>query len=157
MNERISSYEALIMELTRTGEMFHLSSTEARLLAVLYIENRSLTLDQMAKLIGKSKTAANIAIRNLSHLELVDRVWVKGSRKDYYTNVEPLYKKLMTLQVKQWHTQTNRQFEAMEQLKQSIPDDDPEWKHMQEKLSSSLQFQQEAAALLKKITAISSS
>ncbi|MFB1099528.1 GbsR/MarR family transcriptional regulator [Terribacillus sp. JSM ZJ617] len=157
MNEKISSYETLIMELTRTGEMFHLSATEARLLAVLYIENRSLTLDQMAKLIGKSKTAVNIAVRNLSHLELVDRVWVKGSRKDFYTNVEPLYKKLMTLQVKQWHTQTNRQFEAMEQLKRTLPENDPDWKHMQEKLSSSLQFHQEAAAILEKITATSSS
>lgn len=135
--------------------MFRLSATEARLLAVLYVEKHSLTLDQMAKSIGKSKTAVNIAIRNLSHLELVDRVWVKGSRKDFYTSVSSVYKKLMALQVKQWHAQTNRQVEAMEQLKQAIPEDDPEWQPMEDKLSSSLQIHEEAAAILKKITAIS--
>jgi len=135
--------------------MFRLSATEARLLAVLYVEKHALTLDQMAKSIGKSKTAVNIAIRNLSHLELVDRVWVKGSRKDFYTNVNSVYKKLMTLQVKQWHAQTNRQVEVIEHLKQTIPKDDPEWKTMQEKLSSSRQFHEEATAILKKLTAIS--
>jgi DNA-binding transcriptional regulator GbsR (MarR family) len=155
MKAQTSLYDSLVTELTRTGELFRLSATEARLLAVLYVENRSQTLDQMANLIGKSKTAVNLAIRNLSHLGLVDRVWVKGERKDFYTSVNSVYKKLMTLQVKQWHTQTTRQVEAMEQFKQAVPKDDPQWQQMQEKLASSLQFHEQAAGLLKKVTAIS--
>ncbi|SNZ14386.1 DNA-binding transcriptional regulator GbsR, MarR family [Terribacillus aidingensis] len=155
MKAQTSLYDSLIMELTRTGELFRLSATEARLLAVLYVENHSQTLDQMANIIGKSKTAVNIAIRNLSHLGLVDRVWVKGERKDFYTSVNSVYSKLMTLQVKQWHTQTTRQVEAMEQFKQAVPKDDPQWQQMQEKLTSSLQFHEQAAGILKKVTAIS--
>ncbi|QXE02669.1 MULTISPECIES: GbsR/MarR family transcriptional regulator [Terribacillus] len=157
MKAQNSLYDSLIMELTRTGELFRLSPTEARLLAVLYVENSSQTLDQMANLIGKSKTAVNIAIRNLSHLGLVERVWVKGERKDYYTSANSVYKKLMTLQVKQWHTQTTRQVEVMEQFKQAIPKNNPQRLQMQEKLSASLQFHEQAAGILKKITAISQS
>lgn len=156
MNDRTSIYETLVSELTRTGELFRLSATEARLLAILYVENRPITLEQMGDLIGKSKTSVHIAIRNLSHQELVDRVWVKGARKDFYTSVSNVYKKLMTSQIEQWRAQTNRQVEIMQYMEKSISDNDPEFLSMQKQLSSSLQFHKQAAAIIKKITAISS-
>ncbi|PAD35041.1 hypothetical protein CHI12_17970 [Terribacillus saccharophilus] len=136
--------------------MFRLSATEARLLAILYVENRPITLEQMGDLIGKSKTSVHIAIRNLSHQELVDRVWVKGARKDFYTSVSNVYKKLMTSQIEQWRAQTNRQVEIMQYMEKSISDNDPEFLSMQKQVSSSLQFHKQAAAIIKKITAISS-
>lgn len=156
MNNRTSIYETLVSELTRTGELFRLSATEARLLAILYVENRPITLEQMGDLIGKSKTSVHIAIRNLSHQELVDRVWVKGARKDFYTSVSNVYKKLMTSQIEQWRAQTNRQVEIMQYMEKSISDNDPEFLSMQKQVSSSLQFHKQAAAIIKKITAISS-
>ncbi|WP_141230072.1 GbsR/MarR family transcriptional regulator [Terribacillus saccharophilus] len=156
MNDRTSIYETLVSELTRTGELFRLSATEARLLAILYVENRPITLEQMGDLIGKSKTSVHIAIRNLSHQELVDRVWVKGARKDFYTSVSNVYKKLMTSQIEQWRAQTNRQVEIMQYMEKSISDNDPEFLSMQKQVSSSLQFHKQAAAIIKKITAISS-
>ncbi|MFJ6414566.1 GbsR/MarR family transcriptional regulator [Terribacillus saccharophilus] len=156
MNDRTSIYETLVSELTRTGELFRLSATEARLLAILYVENRPITLEQMGDLIGKSKTSVHIAIRNLSHQELVDRVWVKGARKDFYTSVSNVYKKLMTSQIEQWRAQTNRQVEIMQYMEKSISDNDPEFLSMQEQVSSSLQFHKQTAAIIKKITAISS-
>jgi DNA-binding transcriptional regulator GbsR (MarR family) len=156
VNDRTSIYETLVSELTRTGELFRLSATEARLLAILYVENRPITLEQMGDLIGKSKTSVHIAIRNLSHQELVDRVWVKGARKDFYTSVSNVYKKLMTSQIEQWRAQTNRQVEIMQYMEKSISDNDPEFLSMQKQVSSSLQFHKQAAAIIKKITAISS-
>ncbi|MFP7494843.1 hypothetical protein SFC66_13735 [Terribacillus saccharophilus] len=157
MDKKASLSETFISELTRTGELFSLSGTEARLLAILYVENRPITLDQMANLIGKSKTAVSIAIRTLSHQELAERIWVKGERKDFYGCTSHVYEKLMAWHIKQCYTQINRQLETLQHIAQSVPNTDSASEPTQEKLNSSLNFHNQAADLLKKITAISSS
>ena len=63
---------------------FGLNDIMAQLYAVLYLSNTHLSLDDMVERLKISKGSASINIRALERYGVVKKVWVKGSRKDYY-------------------------------------------------------------------------
>lgn len=52
--------------------------------ALLFLSDEPLSLDEISKRLGISKSNVSINIRLLEDMNLVRKVWVKGSRKDYY-------------------------------------------------------------------------
>ncbi|HCJ66687.1 MAG TPA: hypothetical protein DHV62_05000 [Elusimicrobia bacterium] len=56
-----------------------------QLYALLYIRPESVSLDEMAEKLKISKGNVSINIRILESWQAVKKVWIKGSRKDYYT------------------------------------------------------------------------
>jgi len=60
--------------------------------ALLFISDEPLSLDEISKRLGISKSNVSINIRMLEDFNLVRKVWVKGSRKDYYA-AERVYPK----------------------------------------------------------------
>ena len=63
---------------------FGFNNIMAQLYAILYLSNRPLSLDDMAERLRISKGSASINIRAVERYGAVRRIWVKGSRKDYY-------------------------------------------------------------------------
>jgi DNA-binding transcriptional regulator GbsR (MarR family) len=61
-----------------------LSQLQGRIFAVLYLEERALSLDAIAEALQQSKSNVSINIRGLIDWHLVRRVPVPGSRKDHY-------------------------------------------------------------------------
>lgn len=110
----------IITEFSKTAEMFGLTPTESRLFAILYLEGSAMTLDQMGEALGKSKTSISTSIRNLSDLNLVERVWKKGVRKDLYKADVNLYKKFMTSYIHKWLHATTRQEHSLIQIKNKL-------------------------------------
>ena len=68
----------------------HLASTVGltrvmgHLYAMLFLSNEVLCLDDIAERLRISKGTASVNIRELEKLGVVKKVWVKGSRKDFY-------------------------------------------------------------------------
>lgn len=60
--------------------------------ALLFISDEPLSLDEISKQLGISKSNVSINIRMLEDYYLVRKVWIKGSRKDYYA-AERVYPK----------------------------------------------------------------
>ncbi len=60
--------------------------------ALLFISDEPLSLDDIADQLGVSKSNVSINIRMLEEYDLVRKVWIKGSRKDYY-GAERVYPK----------------------------------------------------------------
>lgn len=60
--------------------------------ALLFLSDEPLSLDEISKRLGISKSNVSINIRMLEDFNLVRKVWVKGSRKDYY-DAERVYPK----------------------------------------------------------------
>lgn len=52
--------------------------------ALLFLTRKPLSLDEMADILKISKSNISINIRQLEDCKLVRKVWVKGTRKDYY-------------------------------------------------------------------------
>src|SRR2546423_1496245 len=61
-----------------------LSQLQGRIFAVLFLEDHSLSLDDIAKALQLSKSNISINIRGLVEWHLVRRVSVPNSRKDHY-------------------------------------------------------------------------
>jgi len=92
--------------LAKAGDNFiegigHLASTVGlnrvigQLYAMLFLSNEPLCLDDMGERLKISKGNASVNIRELEKLGVVKKVWVKGSRKDFYEaelNLEKLIK-----------------------------------------------------------------
>lgn len=60
--------------------------------ALLFLNDEPLSLDEISKRLGISKSNVSINIRMLEDYSLVRKVWIKGSRKDYYA-AERVYPK----------------------------------------------------------------
>lgn len=56
-----------------------------QLYALLYIRKDPVSLDEMVEKLNVSKGNVSVNIRVLENWQAVKKVWVKGSRKDYYT------------------------------------------------------------------------
>ncbi len=61
-----------------------LNSIMAQLYAILYLSNKALSLDDMVERLKISKGSASVNIRALESYGAVRRVWIRGSRRDYY-------------------------------------------------------------------------
>jgi len=74
-----------------------------QLYAMLFLSNEPLCLDDMAERLKISKGNASVNIRELEKLGVVRKVWVKGSRKDFYeaeVDLEKLIKRGIVAAVK---------------------------------------------------------
>lgn len=60
--------------------------------ALLFLAEEPMSLDEISERLGVSKSNVSINIRMLEDYNLVRKVWVKGSRRDYYA-AERVYPK----------------------------------------------------------------
>lgn len=85
MNNKLEEAQNKFIE--RIGHLcdaFGLNSFLAKLYALLYLNSKPLSLDEISEILGVSKGNVSINIRELEHWGAVRKVWVKGSRKDFY-------------------------------------------------------------------------
>src|SRR5881409_2081575 len=68
-----------------------LSETAGKICAVLYLSPGPLSLDEISHEVGTSNGNASVQVRELLELEMVRKVWVKRSRRDYYEAVTNLW------------------------------------------------------------------
>ncbi|MBM7840665.1 DNA-binding transcriptional regulator GbsR (MarR family) [Alkalihalobacillus xiaoxiensis] len=71
-------------------ETFGVSSTVGRLLGIIYMNREAMTLDDLADKTGMSKTRMSQVMRQMISLNIAEKEFVKGSRKEHY-NVESDY------------------------------------------------------------------
>jgi len=73
-----------IESIGRMSDAFGLNSFVAKLYALLYLTNKPLSLDEITDKLGVSKGNVSVNIRILESWGAVRKIWIKGSRKDYY-------------------------------------------------------------------------
>jgi len=85
MNLKIDAAQNKFID--RIGQMsntFGLNDFVAKLYALLYLSASPMSLDDMADALGVSKGNVSINIRILEKWGAARKVWIKGSRKDFY-------------------------------------------------------------------------
>jgi DNA-binding transcriptional regulator GbsR (MarR family) len=85
MNPKLEKVQNKFLEsIDRMSEDFGLNGFVAKLYGYLYLHGKPLSLDEISVALGASKGNVSINIRELEKWGAVRKVWVKGSRKDYY-------------------------------------------------------------------------
>ena len=75
---------------------FGLNNIMAQLYASLYFSNKPLSLDDMVERLKISKGSASVNIRVLERYSAVKKIWVKGSRRDYYEAEADIYRVIIS-------------------------------------------------------------
>lgn len=85
MNEQLTQAQDVFLDkINQICNRSGLNNIMAQLYAILYLSNKSLSLDDMVERLKISKGSVSVNIRALERYGAVRRVWVKGSRRDYY-------------------------------------------------------------------------
>lgn len=85
MNSKLEVIQNRFLEnIGKMSDGFGLNGFVAKLYGILYLRAKPLSLDEMAEALGVSKGNVSINIRVLETWGAVRKVWVKGSRKDFY-------------------------------------------------------------------------
>lgn len=85
MNNKLESVQNKFLESAgRLSDTFGLNGFVAKLYGILYLNAKPFSLDEMAKALGVSKGNVSINIRILENWGAVRKIWVIGSRKDFY-------------------------------------------------------------------------
>ena len=78
---------------------FGLNQFVAQLYVVLYLSKEPVSLDELTERLKVSKGNVSVNIRELERWGAVRKIWVKGSRKDFY-QADPDIKKVILSKVK---------------------------------------------------------
>lgn len=96
MDESLTQVQEIVLEkINQICGKFGLNNIMAQLYALLYLSNKALCLDDMVDRLKISKGSVSINIRSLERYNAVRKVWVRGSRKDYYEAEEDIAQVLM--------------------------------------------------------------
>jgi len=87
MNKQKKSEEIrdrFIGEIGRLGESIGLNRTTCQMYALLYLEEGTLSLTELSRMLHISKGSASLNIRKLEEWGAVKSIWRKGSTQNYY-------------------------------------------------------------------------
>ncbi|MFD7524307.1 GbsR/MarR family transcriptional regulator [Paenibacillus chitinolyticus] len=80
--------ERVIDSIGKNMDLYGITLSIGHLYGYMYFNNGPVTLDELSKTMGMSKTSMSTGVRTLMDLKMIDKVWGKGTRKDLY-EVEP--------------------------------------------------------------------
>jgi DNA-binding transcriptional regulator GbsR (MarR family) len=81
---------------------YGLNLSESRLFSKMFLEDGPMTLDDMSKQLGMSKTSMSTGINSLEDAKMVEQTWKKGIRKDLYKAEENLYNIFSSSYLEKW-------------------------------------------------------
>ncbi|WP_181350261.1 GbsR/MarR family transcriptional regulator [Thalassobacillus sp. CUG 92003] len=74
----------VINAIAETMDLYGITPSIGRLYATMYFKQNPMTLDEMKDELGMTKPSMSTAVRNLQEINIVRKVWQKGSRKDHF-------------------------------------------------------------------------
>lgn len=109
-------------KITDNMQSFGVSSTVGRVLGIIYMERKPMTLDELSDETGMSKTRMSQVVREMIDLNIAERVFRKGVRKDLYQVEQDYYQTFISLFTSTWHKAINKNKFFEQKLKGMLSD-----------------------------------
>lgn len=106
----------IIQQVTDNMEFYGYSGTIGHIMAVVFYNSEKMSLDEIAERTGMSKTRMSQVLREMVHLNIARKVFVKGSRKDFYSIESDYYKIFASLYTSNWRELVIRNQKIHEEL-----------------------------------------
>ncbi|MGV3465884.1 MAG: GbsR/MarR family transcriptional regulator [Heyndrickxia sp.] len=87
---------------------YGVSSTVGRILGIIYMNRKPMTLDELSTETGMSKTRMSQVVREMVELNIAEKVFEKGVRKDIYDVEDDYYDTFITIFTSNWRKTINR-------------------------------------------------
>ncbi|GGE43618.1 HTH-type transcriptional repressor OpcR [Pullulanibacillus camelliae] len=100
--------EPFIEKIADNMRAFGISPTVGRVLGIIYMNKQPMTLDQLSEATGMSKTRMSQVVREMIDLNIADKVFEKGVRKDLYNVEQDYYQTFISLFISNWRQAINK-------------------------------------------------
>lgn len=87
---------------------FGVSTSVGRILGIIYMNREPMTLDELSQETGMSKTRMSQVVREMIDMNIAERVFKKGVRKDLYQVEEDYYQTFISLFTSTWQKAINK-------------------------------------------------
>lgn len=81
---------------------FGVSATVGQVLGIIYMNAKPMTLDELSEETGMSKTRMSQVVREMMELNIAEKVFEKGVRKDLYNVEREYYQTFISLFTSNW-------------------------------------------------------
>ncbi|WP_246407067.1 GbsR/MarR family transcriptional regulator [Geomicrobium halophilum] len=121
MLEEIKQAEDQIAErIADNMDTFGVSSTVGRLLGIIYMNRTAMTLDELADHTGMSKTRMSQVMRQMMALNIAEKEFIKGSRKEHYTVEDDYTQTFISLFTTSWKEVVSKNMTLERRLRDRI-------------------------------------
>ncbi|MCM3587461.1 GbsR/MarR family transcriptional regulator [Mesobacillus maritimus] len=87
---------------------YGVSTTVGRVLGIIYMNRKPMTLDELSEATGMSKTRMSQVVREMVDLNIAEKVLQKGVRKDLYNVEQDYYQTFISLFTSNWRKAINK-------------------------------------------------
>lgn len=120
----------VIKAIADTMDLYGVTPSIGRLYATMYFKSEPMTLDEMKDDLGMSKPSMSTAVRKLQEIDIVQKVWKKGSRKDLFTAEKNFFNYFSKFFGTKWEREVKLNLKAIHsaesQLQKILDSDDTE-------------------------------
>ncbi|MCG8398315.1 GbsR/MarR family transcriptional regulator [Bacillus atrophaeus] len=92
----------LIDRIAENMHTFGMPSTVGRILGIIYMNRKPMTLNELSEETGMSKTRMSQVVREMLDVNIAEKVFEKGVRKDLYDVEQDYYQTFITLFSANW-------------------------------------------------------
>ncbi len=144
MMDRMESIEDIklqfIDKISESMNAFGAPSTVGRVLGIIYMNGGPMTLDELAAETGMSKTRMSQVVRRMLDMDMLERAFKKGVRKDLYQVEKDHYETFISLFNSTWQKAItkNRNFEQKLKRRLSEMKESPDLTEEEEQLINEL-------------------
>ncbi|SFB14086.1 DNA-binding transcriptional regulator GbsR, MarR family [Lentibacillus halodurans] len=108
-NEKIEDVRTQFIEkITDNMNAFGAPTSVGRVLGIIYMNREPMTLDELSAETGMSKTRMSQVVREMIDMNIAERVFKKGVRKDLYQVEEDYYQTFISLFTSTWQKAIGR-------------------------------------------------
>ncbi|QHS24568.1 GbsR/MarR family transcriptional regulator [Virgibacillus sp. MSP4-1] len=75
----------MINTISETMDLYGVTPSVGRLYAMMYFKHHPMTLDEMKEELGMSKASMSTSVKKLQEINIVQKIWQKGSKRDLFT------------------------------------------------------------------------
>ncbi|RKQ34563.1 GbsR/MarR family transcriptional regulator [Oceanobacillus halophilus] len=120
-NEKIEDVRTQFIEkITDNMNAFGVSTSVGRVLGIIYMHQDAMTLDELSEETGMSKTRMSQVVREMIDLNIAERVFKKGVRKDLFQVEEDYYQTFISLFTSTWQKAINRSRTFEQRIKNKL-------------------------------------
>ncbi|ENH95820.1 transcriptional regulator [Gracilibacillus halophilus YIM-C55.5] len=114
-----SAKDKVIGAISETMDLYGLTRSAGKLYATMYFEDE-MTLDEMRQELSMSKPSMSTSVRKLQEIEMVKKVFRRGSRKDVYVAEKNFFRSFMVFYCQMWDREVKMNMEAIHQAQKEL-------------------------------------
>ncbi|HEX6922921.1 MAG TPA: GbsR/MarR family transcriptional regulator [Bacillales bacterium] len=97
----------MVNTIAETMDLYGVTPSIGRLYGTMYFKHYPMTLDNMKDDLGMSKPSMSTAVRKLQDINIVQKVWQKGSRKDLFVAEKDFFQYFTRFFGKKWEREVD--------------------------------------------------